>query len=99
MHNEHQIPQRRDLRIVSVWPRDFPGVDVSAQRLTARITALSGGKIVTHYFAAGEQVGAFESLDAVASGNAEAYIGADYYWVDKHPSRLGLFRCCSIWND
>ncbi|MGR3717533.1 MAG: TRAP transporter substrate-binding protein, partial [Thermohalobaculum sp.] len=37
------------------------------------------------YFAAGERVGAFDSFDEVASGNAQAYIAADYYWKGKHP--------------
>ncbi|MCL5779030.1 TRAP transporter substrate-binding protein DctP [Limibaculum sp. FT325] len=74
-----------DMVIVSTWPRDFPGLGTSAQRLAARITELTEGRITTQYFAAGERVGAFDSFDEVASGNAQAYIGADYYWKGKHP--------------
>jgi TRAP-type mannitol/chloroaromatic compound transport system substrate-binding protein len=59
-----------ELVIVSTWPRDFPGLGISAQRLAARITELSEGRITTQYFAAGERVGAFDSFDEVASGNA-----------------------------
>ncbi len=73
------------LNIVSTWPRDFPGLGISAQRLAARITELSDGKIETEYFAAGERVGAFDVFDDVASGNSQAYIAADYYWKGKHP--------------
>jgi len=76
---------KKDLVIVSTWPRDFPGLGLSAQRLAARITDLSDGRITTQYFAAGERVGAFDSFDEVASGNAQAYIAADYYWKGKHP--------------
>jgi TRAP-type mannitol/chloroaromatic compound transport system substrate-binding protein len=76
----------KELTIVSTWPRDFPGLGVSAQRLAARITELSEGRIETKYFAAGERVGAFDSFDEVASGNAQAYIAADYYWTGKHPA-------------
>ena len=76
---------RTELNIVSTWPRDFPGLGLSAQRLAARISALSDGLIETRYFAAGEKVGAFDVFDDVASGNSEAYIGADYYWKGKHP--------------
>ncbi|MEM6985707.1 MAG: twin-arginine translocation signal domain-containing protein, partial [Pseudomonadota bacterium] len=76
----------REMTIVSTWPRDFPGLGVSAQRLAARITELSQGKIKTNYFAAGERVGAFDSFDEVAGGNSEAYIAADYYWRGKHPA-------------
>ncbi|MCP5266465.1 MAG: TRAP transporter substrate-binding protein [Burkholderiaceae bacterium] len=77
---------KKELVIVSTWPRDFPGLGLSAQRLAARITELSEGRITTKYFAAGERVGAFDAFDAVASGNAQAYIGADYYWKGKHPA-------------
>jgi TRAP-type mannitol/chloroaromatic compound transport system substrate-binding protein len=76
---------RVELNIVSTWGRDFPGLGTSAQRLSARITELSNGEIQTNYFAAGEKVGAFDSFDTVANGDAQAYIAADYYWVGKHP--------------
>jgi TRAP-type mannitol/chloroaromatic compound transport system substrate-binding protein len=75
----------KTMTIVSTWPRDFPGLGISAQRLAARITDLSDGAIQTEYFAAGERVGAFDSFDEVSSGNSNAYIGADYYWTGKHP--------------
>ena len=76
---------KKELTIVSTWPRDFPGLGTSAQRLADRITELSEGRLVTEYFAAGERVGAFDSFDEVASGNAQAYIAAEYYWKGKHP--------------
>ena len=76
----------KDLVIVSTWPRDFPGLGMSAQRLAARINQLSEGRLNTQYFAAGERVGAFDVFDEVASGNSQAYIAADYYWVGKHPA-------------
>ena len=75
----------KTMTIVSTWPRDFPGLGVSAQRLAARIGQLSDGALNVEYFAAGERVGAFDSFDEVASGNAQAYIAADYYWTGKHP--------------
>jgi TRAP-type mannitol/chloroaromatic compound transport system substrate-binding protein len=74
-----------DLVIVSTWPRDFPGLGIPAQRLAARIEELADGQLAVQYFAAGERVGAFDSFDEVASGNAQAYIAADYYWKGKHP--------------
>ena len=75
----------KQLTIVSTWPRDFPGLGTSAQRLAARIEELGSGMFNVEYFAAGERVGAFDSFDEVAAGNSQAYIGADYYWVGKHP--------------
>ena len=76
----------KQLTIVSTWPRDFPGLGTSAQRLAARIAQLSDGAFNVEYFAAGERVGAFDSFDEVASGNSQAYIAADYYWGGKHPA-------------
>ena len=76
----------KQLTIVSTWPRDFPGLGVSAQRLAARIAQLGDGAFNVEYFAAGERVGAFDSFDEVASGNSQAYIAADYYWGGKHPA-------------
>ena len=79
------IAQKRiEMVIVSTWPRDFPGLGTSAQRLAKRLTDMSDGRIQTKYFAAKERVGAFDSFDEVASGNAQAYIAADYYWKGKH---------------
>ena len=66
-----------ELNIVSTWGRDFPGLGTGAQRLSKRIQEVSGGEIVTNYFAAGEKVGAFDSFDEVASGNSQAYHAAD----------------------
>jgi TRAP-type mannitol/chloroaromatic compound transport system substrate-binding protein len=37
------------------------------------------------YYAAGERVKAFDSFDAVASGNVQMYHAAEYYWKGKHP--------------
>ena len=76
---------RKTMTIVSTWPRDFPGLGISAQRVAARITELSQGSLTTEYFASGERVGAFDVFEEVASGNSQAYIGAEYYWVGKHP--------------
>ncbi len=76
----------KEMNIVSTWPRDFPGLGTSAQRLAANIEILSQGAIKVNYFASGERVKAFDSFDEVASGNSQAYIGADYYWLGKDPA-------------
>jgi TRAP-type mannitol/chloroaromatic compound transport system substrate-binding protein len=77
---------RQDVVVVSTWPRDFPGLGTSAQRLAQRITDLTEGRLNIQYFASGERVGAFDVFDEVANGNAQAYIAADYYWKGKHPA-------------
>ncbi len=79
------LAKGKEMAIVSTWPRDFPGLGISAQRLAARIEELTDGDIKVKYYAAKEKVGAFDSFDEVASGNSQAYIAADYYWKGKHP--------------
>jgi TRAP-type mannitol/chloroaromatic compound transport system substrate-binding protein len=76
----------KTITIVSTWPRDFPGLGTSAQRLAERIPVVSNGALRTEYFASGERVGAFDVFDEVAAGNSQAYIAADYYWIGKHPA-------------
>ena len=81
---------RVEMNIVSSWPRDFPGLGTSSQRLAERITKVSDGRIVTQYYAAGERVGAFDVFEEVASGNSQAYNSAEYYFKGKHPA-FGFF--------
>ena len=76
---------RVEISVVSTWPRDFPGLGTGAQRFAQRLSDISDGRFQVEYFAAGERVGAFDSFDEVASGNAQIYHAADYYWKGKHP--------------
>ncbi len=77
--------ERVEMVMVSTWPRDFPGLGTGAQRLAQKIQDATDGRIQVQYFSAGERVGAFDVFDEVASGNAQAYHGAEYYWKGKHP--------------
>lgn len=70
-------------RMVTTWPRNFPGLGVGAQRLADRITAASGGRLTVQVFSAGELVPPLQSLDAVIDGTAEMSHGAAYYWQNK----------------
>ncbi len=76
---------RIEINMVSTWPRDFPGLGTGAQRFAKRLTDMTDGRMQVQYFSAGERVGAFDSFDEVASGNAQMYHGAEYYWKGKHP--------------
>ena len=76
---------RIEIAMVATWGRDFPGLGTGAQRFASRLGDVSDGRIQVTYYAAGERVGAFDSFDEVASGNAQAYHAADYYWKGKHP--------------
>jgi TRAP-type mannitol/chloroaromatic compound transport system substrate-binding protein len=75
----------KQFKMVTTWPKNFPGLGTGAERLAERITTMSEGKIEVKVFAAGELVPAFESFDAVSSGNAEMSHSASYYWQGKSP--------------
>ena len=76
----------RELKMVTTWPKDFPGLGTMAERTAQFITEMSGGAMRVKVFSAGELVSAFESFDAVSNGAADLYHGAEYYWVGKSPA-------------
>lgn len=75
--------ERRTWRMVTTWPRNFPGQGVGAQKLADDITAASDGRLTVEVYAAGELVPPLQSLDAVIDGNAEMSHGTPYYWQNK----------------
>ncbi|MDZ4094177.1 MAG: twin-arginine translocation signal domain-containing protein [Paracoccaceae bacterium] len=77
---------KRTLTMVTTWGRGLAGVHDAAQRNADSITAMTDGQLTVDLKAAGELVGAFEVFDAVTSGQADMYHGADYYFVGQHPA-------------
>ncbi len=75
--------KRKHLTMVTTWPKGLPGLGDAAERVANEITRLTEGQIEVRVRAAGEQVPAFESFDAVADGAADMYHAAEYYWTAK----------------
>ena len=75
---------KRKLTMVTTWGRGLAGVHDAAQRVVDNINAMSDS-LEVELKAAGELVGAFEVFDAVSSGQADMYHGADYYFIGQHP--------------
>jgi len=70
-------------RMVTTWPKDFPGLGTGANYLADLITRMSGGRINVKVYGAGELVDAFGIFDLVSDGGAELGHGAAYYWKGK----------------
>jgi len=70
-------------RMVTTWPKDFPGLGTGANYLAELIGRLSGGRINVKVYGAGELVDAFGIFDLVSDGGAELGHGAAYYWKGK----------------
>ena len=73
-------------KMVTTWPRDFPGLGTGAARLAEYIGRMSNGRLTVKVYAGGELVPAFEVFDAVSRGTAEMGHGASYYWKGKIPA-------------
>jgi TRAP-type mannitol/chloroaromatic compound transport system substrate-binding protein len=70
-------------KMVTTWPKNFPGLGTGANNVAKLITEMSGGRIQVSVYGASELVPAFEVFDAVSSGTAELGHGAAYYWKGK----------------
>ena len=73
-------------KMVTAWPKNFPGPGVSANRLAALISDMSDGRLQVKVYAAGELVPALEVFDAVSAGTAEMGHAASHYWAGKIPA-------------
>ena len=70
-------------KMVTTWPKNFPGLGTGANYLAELITRMSGGRIEVKVYGAGELVPAFEVFDAVRQGTAQLGHGSAYYWKGK----------------
>ncbi|MCV6590716.1 MAG: TRAP transporter substrate-binding protein [Marinobacterium sp.] len=76
-------------KMVTTWPKNFPGLGTGANNLAKLINEMSDGRIKVKVYGAKELVGALEIFDAVSQGTAEMGHGASYYWKGK--SRAAQF--------
>jgi len=72
-------------KMVTSWPRDFPGLGTGANRLAESITRLSNGRLKIKVYGGNELVPAFEVFDAVQQRTAEIGHSTSYYWKGKAP--------------
>lgn len=70
-------------KMVTTWPKNFPGLGTGANKLAELITEMTNGRIEVKVYGAKELVPAFEVFDAVSRGTAEMGHGAAYYWKGK----------------
>jgi len=73
-------------RMVTTWPKDFPGLGTTAQEFANMVESMSGGRLQIRVYGAGEIVPAMGVFDAVSDGSAEMGHGGSYYWRGKAPA-------------
>jgi TRAP-type mannitol/chloroaromatic compound transport system substrate-binding protein len=77
-------------KMVTTWPKNTPGVGVSAEKLATIIDEMSNGRLKIHVYGANELVPAMGVFEAVSSGSVEMGHAASYYWRGKAPA-AGFF--------
>jgi TRAP-type mannitol/chloroaromatic compound transport system substrate-binding protein len=70
-------------KMVTTWPKNFPGLGTGANNLAKLIEDMSAGRIKIKVYGATELVPALQVFDAVSRGTAEMGHGAAYYWKGK----------------
>jgi len=71
-------------KMVTTWPKNFPGLGTGAETLAELINGMSGGRLRVKVYGAKELVPAFEVFDVVSVGTAQMGHGAAYYWKGKN---------------
>jgi len=70
-------------RMVTTWPKNFPGLGTTAEEFAGMVNRMSDGRLTIHVHGAGEIVPAMGVFDAVSSGSVEMGHGGAYYWRGK----------------
>jgi TRAP-type mannitol/chloroaromatic compound transport system substrate-binding protein len=75
-------------KLVTTWPKNFPGLGSAAENLSRMVDEMSNGRLKIRVYGGGEIVPALGVFDAVSQGVADAGHGAAYYWKGKVPSSV-----------
>lgn len=86
---ELQPEQSFQWKLVTTWPKNFPGLGLAPENFAKNVERMSNGRLKIKVYGAGQLVPAFEVFDAVSQGTAEMGHGAAYYWKGKVPA--GVF--------
>lgn len=76
----------REFKLVTSWPKNFPGLGTAPARFAQRLETATDGRLKVKLFAGGELVHPLKCHDAVQEGTADMYHSADYYYQGKLPA-------------
>lgn len=80
-------PQQRFVwKMVTSWPKNFPGLGTAPETFARTINAMSGGRLTVRVYGGGEIVPPLEVFSAVSQGTVEMGHSAAYYWKGKIPA-------------
>lgn len=78
--------QTFEWKLVTSWPKNFPGLGMAPERLSKLVETMSNGRLKIKVYGAGELVPALEVFDAVSRGTAQMGHSGAYYWKGKVPA-------------
>jgi TRAP-type mannitol/chloroaromatic compound transport system substrate-binding protein len=73
-------------RVATSFPPSLDILHGAAERVAARVEALTGGRFTMRVFGAGEIVPALQVMDAVQQGTVQAGLTGGYYYIGKSPA-------------
>ena len=85
-NTSNEIKETFKWRMVTTWPKNYPGVGLGAENLAKLVNEMSDGRLQIKVFGNGELVPALEVFDTVSRGSVEMGHGAAYYWIGKVPA-------------
>ena len=85
-NTSNEIKETFKWRMVTTWPKNYPGVGLGAENLAKLVDEMSDGRLQIKVFGNGELVPALEVFDTVSRGSVEMGHGAAYYWIGKVPA-------------
>ena len=83
---ENAGQQTFEWKLVTTWPKNFPGLGSAPERFARKVAEMSNGRLKIKVYGAGELVPAMGVFGAVSDGAAQVGHGAAYYWKGKVPA-------------
>ena len=84
--SEPAVQQTYEWKLVTSWPKNFPGLGNGPETFAKYVNEMSGGRLKIKVYGAGELVPGFEVFDAVSAGSAQMGHSGPYYWKGKAPA-------------
>jgi len=81
-----QVAQKFNWKLVTSWPKNYPGLGTAPERFAKNVNLMSNGRLTVKVYGAGELVPGFEVFDTVSAGTAQMGHSAAYYWKGKLPA-------------
>nr|WP_158972850.1 TRAP transporter substrate-binding protein DctP [Paraglaciecola sp. L3A3] len=80
---EVQAQKNYKWKMVTSWPKNFPGLGRAPETFAKYVEDMSGGRLTVKVYGAGELVPGLEVFDAVSQGTVQMGHSGAYYWKGK----------------